>query len=135
IFEPVFTPNDGGGNVEEGDELRLDLLRPFKEPQDRLHPFARFRWDQVPAQDAAAWETQGPIVDRTNERLATSDRGVVLLRQVVKENIERVQQGLDPLGVIRDPDHAIIDTKLEETLQHMRQRGMLPMQTVGLIKG
>jgi 5,5'-dehydrodivanillate O-demethylase oxygenase subunit len=134
IFEPVFTPTDDGSTVDEGDELSLDRLRPFKEPQDRLHPFARFRWDQVPAQDAAAWETQGPIADRTTERLATSDKGVVLLRQVVKENIERVQQGLDPLGVIRDPNHAIIDTKLNETIEHMRRRGMLPEKATATVK-
>jgi 5,5'-dehydrodivanillate O-demethylase len=134
IFEPVFTPSVDGSIVEQPEELELDLLRPFKTPEGAVHPFARFRWDQVPAQDAWAWETQGAIADRSIERLATSDRGVVLLREVVKENIERVQQGLDPLGVIRDLDHAMIDTKLNETLEHMRRRGMLPVQTVGLLK-
>ena len=87
-----------------------------------MHPFTRFRWNLVAAQDAAAWETQGPIADRENERLATTDRGVSLLRQVTLENIERVEQGLDPLGVIRDPDHAMIDTKLTEAITQMRQR-------------
>ena len=67
---------------------------------------------QVDHQDYMAWETQGQIPDRSIERLATSDRGVVLFRQVLRENIERVQQGGDPLGVIRDPDHAMIDTNL-----------------------
>jgi hypothetical protein len=28
-----------------------------------------------------------------------------------------VQQGLDPLAVVRDPDHGIIDTKLQMSLQ------------------
>ena len=28
------------------------------------------------------------------------------------QEIERVQQGLDPFGTVRDPDHAIIDTNL-----------------------
>jgi len=134
IFEPVFTPSEDGGEVEQPGELPLDILRPFKDPQDHLHPFARFRWDQVPAQDAAAWETQGSIADRSTERLATSDRGVVMLREVVRENIERVQRGLDPLGIIRDPNHAMIDTKLNETLEHMRRRGMLAVQMASLAK-
>ena len=59
-----------------------------------------------------AWETQGPIADRTVEHLALSDRGVVLLRRLLREQIERVQQGHDPFGVIRDPDHPMIDTNL-----------------------
>jgi hypothetical protein len=99
-------------------------LPPFKDPPDALHPFTRFRWNAVAAQDAAAWETQGEIPDRTQERLATSDRGVVMLRQLVKDNIGAVRRGDDPLGVIRDPDHAIIDTNLDGTLAHMRARGM-----------
>lgn len=121
IFEPYFEPTPDGSIVED-DEIPVTYLQPFKTPTDALHPFARFRWNAVAAQDAAAWETQGPLADREHERLATSDRGVVLLRQVMKENIERVRQGLDPLGLERDPDHAIIDTKLDETLEIMRRR-------------
>jgi hypothetical protein len=70
------------------------------------------------------WETQGAIPDRSVERLATSDRGVVLLRNVLKEQIGRVQQGLDPLGVIRDPDHEMIDTNLTGSL--IVELGMFP---------
>ena len=43
-----------------------------------------------------AWETQGPITDRTVEHLSYSDRGVVLIRRVMKEQIERVQRGEGP---------------------------------------
>src|SRR5205823_9066828 len=34
--------------------------------------------DCVPNQDMLAWVAQGPIIDRTQEHLATSDRGVAL---------------------------------------------------------
>jgi hypothetical protein len=63
-----------------------------------------------------AWETQGPILDRTRERLAASDRGVVMYREMLKREIDKVAQNLDPMNVIRDPDHAIIDTKMDESL-------------------
>jgi len=122
IFEPVFEPSRDGSLSDEPDDLPVTYLPPFKTPANRLHPFSRFRWDAVAAQDAAAWETQGPIADREHERLATSDRGIVLLRQMVKQNIERVRHGIDPLGIERDPGHAMIDTKLEETLELMRGR-------------
>jgi hypothetical protein len=39
---------------------------------------------------------------------------VVLLRRGVKEQIDRVQAGEDPMGVIRDPNHPIIDTNIDE---------------------
>jgi hypothetical protein len=70
----------------------------------------------VLAQDHMAWETQGPIANRTVERLATSDRGIVMLREMLKREIDKAQRGLDPLGVVRDPEHAIIDTNLGTSL-------------------
>ncbi len=59
--------------------------------------------ETIPGQDMMAWVTQGDITDRTTERLGTSDKGVILFRQLIEEQIRRVEQGEDPLGVIRDP--------------------------------
>jgi 5,5'-dehydrodivanillate O-demethylase len=53
-------------------------------------------------QDRVAQEGQGSIYDRTAEHLGYTDRGVILLRRLHKESIEAVQNGLDPIGVIRD---------------------------------
>ncbi len=57
----------------------------------------------VTAQDALAWEAQGSVVDRTQEHLGAADQGVIMLRKLVREQIEIVKAGGDPLGVIRDP--------------------------------
>ena len=71
--------------------------------------FGVYKWDESIGwfargdQDRVAQESQGPIYDRTTEHLAYTDRGVLLLRRLYKESIEAVQQGRDPLGVIRDP--------------------------------
>jgi 5,5'-dehydrodivanillate O-demethylase len=54
-------------------------------------------------QDKMAWETPGPLFDRTGERLGASDRGIVLFRRMLAEELERVEQGQDPLGVLRGP--------------------------------
>jgi 5,5'-dehydrodivanillate O-demethylase len=59
-------------------------------------------------QDDAAQESQGRIADRTTEHLATSDRGVIMLRKMLREAIDAVAAGQDPMHVIRDPNHAII---------------------------
>lgn len=54
-------------------------------------------------QDRMAVETQGEIADRTVEHLASSDRAVLLLRDMVRQAIEDVRLGRDPIGVLRDP--------------------------------
>jgi 5,5'-dehydrodivanillate O-demethylase len=59
--------------------------------------------DNTKGQDMMAWITQGAISDRTTEHLVTSDKGVILYRNLLLENIEKVERGEDPLGVIRDP--------------------------------
>lgn len=59
--------------------------------------------DTTKGQDMMAWITQGRISDRTNEHLVTSDKGIILYRNLLLENIEKVERGEDPLGVIRDP--------------------------------
>ena len=64
-----------------------------------------------------AWETQGPVHDRTRERLAVSDHGVVLYREMLLREIKKVQEGLEPMNVFRDPNHPIIDTKMDHSLE------------------
>lgn len=54
-------------------------------------------------QDFLAWVGQGAIADRTKENLASSDRGVALLRKRMFEEMEKVRRGEDPKGTIRDP--------------------------------
>lgn len=101
---------------------------PYKDPPDGLHPHARFRLPEVLAQDHMAWETQGPIANRTGEHLGDSDRGVVFLRRLYAENRERVAAGLDPLAVVRDPGRGMIDTRLDESLREMQRIGRLQNQ-------
>jgi 5,5'-dehydrodivanillate O-demethylase len=58
--------------------------------------------DNVPAQDMVGWVGQGPVSDRTQEHLATSDKGVLLYRRMLLEQMERVERGEEPMAVIRD---------------------------------
>ena len=57
----------------------------------------------VSAQDSMAWETQGAIADRSRENLGVSDRGLVIMRKLYREQIDIVAKGGEPMGVIRDP--------------------------------
>ena len=121
-----FEPSADGSIVEEEPDPPVEYLKAYKNPPEALHPIGRFRMNEVMAQDHMAWETQGPIADRSQERLATSDSGILLLREILKREIENVQNGLDPKGVIRDPaQHTMIDTNLDETLKQMAVSGRL----------
>lgn len=59
--------------------------------------------ENVPEQDMIAWVGQGTVADRSREHLMSSDQGVALYRKLLYENIERVQRGEDPMGLVRDP--------------------------------
>jgi 5,5'-dehydrodivanillate O-demethylase oxygenase subunit len=63
------------------------------------------RWikSHVLNQDIVAWTGQGRIADRTQEHLGRSDAGIVMLRRCFDDNIQRVAEGKEPKGLIRDP--------------------------------
>jgi 5,5'-dehydrodivanillate O-demethylase len=54
-------------------------------------------------QDFMTWVGQGQIVDRTQERLGASDRGITMLRRQLLADLDAIERGEDPKGVIRDP--------------------------------
>jgi hypothetical protein len=58
--------------------------------------------DGVITQDMIAWVAQGPISDRVNEHLASSDKGVIMFHKMLVDNAAAVAAGEDPLGTIRD---------------------------------
>ena len=49
--------------------------------------------------DVEAQRSQGPITFHSEETLATSDRGVVMLRRLLRTMVDDVEAGRDPLGV------------------------------------
>jgi phthalate 4,5-dioxygenase len=56
-----------------------------------------------PSQDAFAIETQGPIQDRTKERLGSSDIVIAEVRKTLFKAIKQIQDGAEAPGLIRDP--------------------------------
>ena len=59
--------------------------------------------ESVTGQDVMAWVSQGPITDRTKERLGDTDRGVILYQAAAIQQLKRVEAGEDPINVFRDP--------------------------------
>jgi 5,5'-dehydrodivanillate O-demethylase oxygenase subunit len=52
-------------------------------------------------QDTLIQASQGALQPREDEHLATSDKGVMKLRRILKEGIDAVARGEDPRGVVR----------------------------------
>jgi len=58
----------------------------------------------IAMQDASLQESMGPIVDRTKERLVSTDAGIIKARQSLRRAAERLRdEAIDPPGV--DPNH------------------------------
>ncbi len=53
--------------------------------------------------DTWAVESLGPIVDRTQEHLGYEDKSIILMRKLMLQAIQAVQDGRDPPHVVRDP--------------------------------
>jgi 5,5'-dehydrodivanillate O-demethylase len=103
-------PSRDGAEPTDDDAEPSVVYQHYKDPADLTYPYARYQTRTIIQQDIMVWETQRTIQDRTVERLATSDRAVVAMRELMFENIEKVRRGEDPLGVIREPHHPIIET-------------------------
>lgn len=102
VFRVNFVPSETEHSPENGP---VD----FRFSQLKTGP-RQYNMRMVSAQDSMAWETQGKVTDRTQEHLGAGDEGIIELRKLLREQIDRVQQGLDPVGIIRDPaKNKIID--------------------------
>ena len=65
-------------------------------------------------QHPSDWEaqgSQGPITLHSDEHLASSDKGIAMLRRLLRQQIRQVQQGGDPIGVSFDASKALFKTE------------------------
>ena len=69
-----------------------------KKPYDR-RKYSPFRGN-VRTEDIACQGTQ-PLVDRRKEQLATSDKGVILIRKIILNAIQAAQENQTPKGVVQ----------------------------------
>ena len=131
VGHPVVFPESvsisGGGSVStswavaiDDTHTRLVALETFTfsdalgiRPQEKVpyfeYPFnikgddGLVAMDVINVQDNIVFETQGPIADRTKEHLGESDRGIIMHRQLLKQQMAIVEDGGEPMNVFRDP--------------------------------
>jgi 5,5'-dehydrodivanillate O-demethylase len=97
IYIMAFTPSPDGRRVEQPED-------PPIEPHEQLLPDGEYNLTTFYGQDRMAWETQGAIYDRSQEHLGATDRGIVLFRQLLSEQIAVVERGGEPMALVRDPE-------------------------------
>ena len=54
-------------------------------------------------QDNYAWASQGAVTPRWTEHLGESDKGIILYRRLLREQMKVVEDGGDPMNTFRDP--------------------------------
>jgi 5,5'-dehydrodivanillate O-demethylase len=94
----------------------------------------KFRSETILDQDQNVWVTQGPIMDRTKEKLGESDVGIIMFRKMLEEQARIVEDGGEPMNVFRDPEqnqcirapqefmtHIQLDTDLDITARYDSQ--------------
>ena len=59
--------------------------------------------DNNSGQDIMAWITQGPVSDRSKEKLGESDKGIILYRRMLRQQMAIIEDGGEPMNVFRDP--------------------------------
>jgi 5,5'-dehydrodivanillate O-demethylase len=83
------------------------------EDEDWQTPEGKFILDTILGTDYMAWVTQGKVAVREEEHLGLVDKGVILFRQVMSENISRVQRGEDVFGTVRETNREPIHIRSE----------------------
>ena len=102
------------------DENTLSITWAFSRVPQEMEPFdqgaipawrgpiadADGRWitSHVMNQDFVAWVGQGVIADRTQEHLAASDKGILMMRRRFLAELDATAKGAEPKGLIRDPE-------------------------------
>ena len=68
-----------------------------------------------------AIEQQGTVADRPNEHLGVSDGGIIMQRKMLRESLALIEEGKDPLCVIRDAAKQKIIFPQKSSMMEQRQ--------------
>jgi len=95
IYQFRFRPTEDGRMATQSEDPPAEFV-------GTRNDAGEFHMEDFTSQDHMAWETQGPLADRAKEHLGESDRGIILLRKFLRDQIRAVENGDEPLGINRD---------------------------------
>ncbi len=98
ISQYIWRPSPGASAPKQ-ESIPARIVHLFDEE-------GRFIVDYTFNQDYMAWVSQGPapIAERNREKLGESDKGIILFRRMLRDQIKVMQSGADPMNVFRDPE-------------------------------
>ncbi len=119
----IPNPRIGGyGRVEsigwvlpiDDHSFRIYVVGRVKQPGDLVRMRSRLNgklWEELTEEEHQRWPgdceaqvSQGPIAWHSEEHLATSDKGIAMLRRLLQKQLDAVAAGHDPAGVGFDPE-------------------------------
>jgi 5,5'-dehydrodivanillate O-demethylase len=93
--------------TEDGDpDQRPEDIPTYQVPMPGVDAEGLPVWELVDnnsGQDNFAWASQGAITPRWTEHLGESDKGIILYRRLLREQMKLVAAGQDPMNTFRDP--------------------------------
>ncbi|HEY7163844.1 MAG TPA: aromatic ring-hydroxylating dioxygenase subunit alpha [Candidatus Binatia bacterium] len=120
VFQFRFNPTRDGKAAERPEVTPIEYI-PTKNADGEFH------LENFTSQDHMAWETQGAIANRAREHLGDGDRGIIMFRKLLREQIAAVQKGDDPVGVNLDPTRDEVIQMIQDgysAFSHARSLGM-----------
>jgi 5,5'-dehydrodivanillate O-demethylase len=96
VFQFRFSPAKDGSTPEQPEDPPIEFI-------STKNADGEFHLDHFASQDHMAWESQGALANRDREHLGESDRGILMFRKLLSEQIAAAQSGADPVGINRDP--------------------------------
>jgi nitrite reductase/ring-hydroxylating ferredoxin subunit len=95
-------PKNAPGLFSSGDGFRID---------GKLWHEMTMEEHQNRPSDYEAQSGQGPISLHSEEHLASSDRGIIMQRRILKSQMKIVAEGGDPIGVSYDPAKTVVKVR------------------------
>jgi 5,5'-dehydrodivanillate O-demethylase len=125
IFMVAFKPSPDGSKVDQPEDLPMQYL------PAGIGPDGEYDLTTFYTQDRMAWETQGPLFDRSQEHLGATDRGIAMFRKLLAEQISVVERGGEPMALVRDPKKNVIIEFESQSVRMPRQalHQVAPAQT------
>jgi 5,5'-dehydrodivanillate O-demethylase len=94
-----------------GEEAEFEVKKGSYKTED-----GEYILDTVIGTDLMAWMTPGALSPRNLEHLGRVDRGIIVYRDLIKENVAKVQRGEEPMGVIRSVEQTAVTYHTEGDL-------------------
>jgi 5,5'-dehydrodivanillate O-demethylase oxygenase subunit len=97
VYQFRFSPTKDGSLATQPEDPPVEYV-------GTKNAEGEFHLRHLASQNHMAWETQGPLTNRAKEHLGESDRGIIMFRKLLQDQIRAVQNDADPIGVNLDPN-------------------------------